>query len=504
MFVKAFLLVVLSLLPQSAAAFSCDTPQDAAKTHLDQLQTKGVWDPVAAAACFQLSDQNSDEAASLAIQLKQIMDARALYVDTDGLSQDPAYMDPKGIHRVQLHPNEKRVVVELIDGQWRFPADTVAAIPVMYKESFSALASTLKQQLPPSFHQPLVADLQGWQFVLFGVLLLASLLVGRAAQYLLTSQLIRVAERVRIKIESEVVARTQRPITWATMGAVFLWGLPDLQLSIGISESMHGIARVILSLALVLVVVRMVDVATGFWTAKAEKTETRMDDQLIPLVNRAGKIIVVVLGLLFVLQNFGVDVTSLLAGVTISGLAIALAAKDTVENLFGSAMIFIDRPFQIGDTVDIGGLIGTVVEVGFRSTRLRTPVGSIVSVPNGKIASSQVDNLGARERRRLRLTLGFTYDASREQIAEFITQVRALFEAEEIVDADHEVHFVNFGDSALEVMLHAFLLVPGWSDELSTKQDLYMKVWAIADELKLSFAFPSQSLYVESLPASKA
>jgi len=115
MFVKAFLLVVLSLLPQSAAAFSCDTPQDAAKTHLDQLQTKGVWDPVAAAACFQLSDQNSDEAASLAIQLKQIMDARALYVDTDGLSQDPAYMDPKGIHRVQLHPNEKRVVVELIE-----------------------------------------------------------------------------------------------------------------------------------------------------------------------------------------------------------------------------------------------------------------------------------------------------------------------------------------------------------------------------------------------------
>ncbi len=497
----AFFLCLLSL---DAAAFSCDSPQDAARTHLDQLQSSGIWNPSAAAACFQLSDQDEKEAASLAIQLKQIMDARALYVDTDGLSLDPDFKDEKGRQRVQLHPNEKRVVVEKIDGKWLFPADTVAASPVMYAQSFSALAGTLKQQLPPSFHKPIVMNLQGWQLTLFGLLLLASIIVGRLVQYLLTSQLVRLAKRVKIEIKDEVVSATQRPVTWATTGAVFLWGIPDLQLSIGLSETLHTVARVVLSLSMVMVAIRLVDVGTGFWAAKAETTDTRMDDQLIPLINRASKLIVVVLGLLFILQNMGVDVTSLLAGVTISGLAIALAAKDTVENLFGSAMIFIDRPFQIGDTVDISGLVGTVEEVGFRSTRLRTPVGSLVSVPNGKIANSQVDNLGARDRRRLRITLGFTYDASRDQIGAFVQQVRALFEAEEIVDEGYEVHFVNFGDSALEVMLHAFLLVPGWTDELTTKQDLYMKVWAIADDLGLSFAFPSQSLYVESLPASES
>jgi len=494
---------LLCLLPQTAAAFSCDSPQDAARTHLDQLQPTGTWDPEAAAACFELTEETEEDGASLAIQLKQIMDARALYVDTDGLSLDPDFKDDKGRHRVQLHANEKRVVVEKIGGKWVFPADTVSAIPVMYSQSFSALAASLKQQLPPNFHKPLFLNLQGWQLVLFGLLILVALLVGRVVQYLLTSQLVRLAKRVKIVIEDSVVTATQRPITWAATGAVFLWGIPDLQLSIGLSEGLHNIARVVLSLALVMVVIRLVDVATGFWAAKAEETDTRMDDQLIPLINRATKIIVVVLGLLFVLQNMGVNVSSLLAGVTISGLAIALAAKDTVENLFGSAMIFIDRPFQIGDTVDIGGLVGTVEEVGFRSTRLRTPVGSLVSVPNGKIANSQVDNLGARERRRLRITLGFTYDATREQIVDFVQRVRDLFETEEIVDEGYEVHFVNFGDSALEVMLHAFLLVPGWTDELTTKQDLYMKVWSIADELGLSMAFPSQSLYVESLPTSE-
>jgi MscS family membrane protein len=504
MSIKLLLVALLCAFPVRASAFSCDSPQDAARTHLDQLQTRGIWDPEAAAACFVLEGASAEDGASLAIQLKQIMDARALYVDTEGLSLDPAFADAKGRHTVQLHPSERRIVVELIDGQWLFTAATIAAIPAMYGEAFSALASTLKQQLPPSFNKPLAFDLQGWQLALFAVLLLVSVLVGRLMQYLLTSQLVRLGQRVRIKIDDSVIEGTQRPITWATTGAVFLWGISDLQLSIGMSESLHGVARVVLSLALVLVAVRLVDVVTGFWSAKAELTDTRMDDQLIPLVNRAGKILVVVLGLLFVLQNFGIDVTSLLAGVTISGLAIALAAKDTVENLFGSAMIFIDRPFQIGDTVDIGGLIGTVEEVGFRSTRLRTPIGSLVSVPNGSIASSKVDNLGARERRRLRLTLGFTYDASREQIGQFIEQVRALFDAEELVDEGHEVHFVHFGDSALEVMLHAFLLVPGWSDELRAKQDIYMKIWSIADEIGLSFAFPSQSLYVESLPGSDA
>jgi MscS family membrane protein len=497
----ALLSLLFFVSPRAHATLpSCANAQDAVRTLLDLLQTDGTWSPEQAGTCLEMGDGEHALAPKRALELKQILDAKGLMIFTDDLSTDPEFKNEKGKHRVVLHRDEPRVVVERVGERWLFPASTVSAIPDMYAETFSGVARTLRELLPPPFHKPLAFDLQGWQLVLLGLLMLVSWGAGRLAHRLLTGQIMRITQRLRIKISETIIERAQGPITWAATGAVFLWGIPDLQLGVGMSEALHNIARVVLSVAVVLIAMRLVDVLTGFWAAKAELTDTRMDDQLIPLANRGTKIIVAALGILFVLQNLGVDVTSLLAGVTISGLAIALAAKDTVENLFGSAMIFIDRPFQIGDTIDVGGTIGTVEEVGFRSTRLRTPVGSLVSVPNAKIANSQVDNLGARERRRLRITLGFTYDASREQIDQFVTRIRDLFDTEAVVDEDYEVHFVNFGDSALEVMLHAFLLVPGWADELKAKQDLYMKVWAVADELGLSFAFPSQSLYVETMP----
>ncbi len=497
------LLSLLLWFPSARAdAPSCANPQDAVRTLLDLLQPDGVWSPEQAGSCLQMSADAADEAPKRAVELKQIMDAKGLLIDTEELPTDPNFKNAKDKHKLQLHPLEPRIVVQRVNGQWVFPSSTVSAIPNMYAETFSGLARTLRELLPPPFHKPLAFNLQGWQLVLFGLLIFVSWGAGHLAHRMLTGQITRVTERLRITISADIIKRAQRPITWAATGAVFLYGIADLQLNARLSEGLHNLARVVLSISVVLIAMRLVDVLTGLWKAKAETTTSKMDDQLIPLANRGTKVVVAALGILFVLQNLGVDVTSLLAGVTISGLAVALAAKDTVENLFGSAMIFIDRPFQIGDTINVAGTIGTVEEVGFRSTRLRTPLDSLVSVPNAKIANAQVDNLGARSKRRLRITLGFTYDASREQIQSFVDQVRALFEAEELIAEGHEVHFTNFGDSALEVMLHAFLMVPGWTDELTAKQDIYMKVWAIADEIGLSFAFPSQSLYIEALPDS--
>jgi MscS family membrane protein len=501
-FLALFSLLILSAPPAMANIPSCGNAQEAVLTLLDLLQAGGTWSPAQAGSCLEMPADEKDLAGKRAVQLKQILDAKGLMIDTKNLPTDADYSNSQGKHSVQLHALAPRITVEKVGDQWLFPTATVTQIPKMYSETFSGASQTLRNLLPPPFHKPLAFDLQGWQLVLFGLLIFASWGAGRLAHKVLTGQILKVTKKLRITISEDIIERAQGPITWAATGAVFLYGIADLQFGVRLSEGLHTIARVVLSISIVLIVMRLVDVLTGLWAAKAANTDTKMDDQLIPLANRGAKIIVAALGILFVLQNLGIDVTSLLAGVTISGLAIALAAKDTVENLFGSAMIFIDRPFQIGDTIDIDGTIGTVEEVGFRSTRLRTPVGSLVSVPNGKIANAKVDNLGARSKRRLRITLGFTYDASRDQLQEFVDQVRALFEAEPLIDAGYEVHFVNFGDSALEVMLHGFLLVPGWSDELQAKQRIYMEVWGIAEKLDLSFAFPSQSLYIESVPAT--
>jgi MscS family membrane protein len=263
------------------------------------------------------------------------------------------------------------------------------------------------------------------------------------------------------------------------------------------------LASAVTSLSLVLMAARVVDVVANYFGRRADKTDSRLDDQVIPLTSRAVKTGIWVVGIVFVVQNLGIDVGGLMAGLGIGGLAFALAAKDTVENLFGSLTIFTDRPFQIGDWVVIDGKVeGVVEEVGFRSTRIRTFHNSLISVPNAKVANSTVDNLGERAVRRVKTTLGFTYDASRDQLESFMRQARALLEGcDEVWDGTLEVQFTGFGASSLDVMLYFFLDVPDWSAELDTKSRLLLDLMGIAEDEGLSFAFPSTSVYVESLPA---
>jgi MscS family membrane protein len=483
---------------QEAAHASCNQPLATTQSLLDNLQTGENWNPAAAAACFPEGAAQADTA----VQLKQILDARGLFIDFQTLSTDPDFKDSLGEHKVVLHKRAPKIYLTKLDGRWVFSPETVEAVPGLYNQSFSGLALSVSNALPAAFQKPLAAGIQGWQLVLFGLLALVAVLTGRIAHFILQNQVVRIAKRLRLELSQDFVARMQRPLTLAASGGVFMVGIPDLQFGVRTSATLYLFAQALLSVSIMLIFLRLADMVTDLWTIKAEETDTKLDDQLIPLANRAVKVVIWSLGLLSILDNLGVDVTSLLAGVTISGLAVALAAKDTVENLFGSIMIFVDRPFQIDDYIEVGGIGGTVEEVGFRSTRLRTPIGSVVTIPNGSIATAQVNNMGLRTARRMRFNLGFTYAATREQINEFCVRSSALIEADERLLDGHEVAMVNFGDSAIEVMIHAFAADSGWSNDLQVNHDVRMKLWELADEIGLSFAFPSQSIYVESLPES--
>jgi MscS family membrane protein len=211
-----------------------------------------------------------------------------------------------------------------------------------------------------------------------------------------------------------------------------------------------------------------------------------------------------VLAIVFILQNSGVAVSSVLAGLGLGGLAFALAAKDTVENFFGSLVLLTDRPFALGDWVVIDEVEGIVEEVGFRSTRVRTFYNSVVSVPNGKLAVSKIDNYGRRTRRRVKTTLGLTYGTPRVRMEEFVQRIRALLEADpQVWKGTIEVVLAGFGPSSLDVLVYFFLAVPDWHAELEHRGRLYLEFMRIAEEVGVSFAFPSTSVYVEALPTPK-
>ena len=199
------------------------------------------------------------------------------------------------------------------------------------------------------------------------------------------------------------------------------------------------------------------------------------------------------------LQNFGVNVTALLAGLGIGGVALAFAAQDTVANVFGTITILLDSPFKLGDRVKILDVDGIILEVGFRSTRIRTLYNSVITLPNSVVAKEKIDNLTARENiYRFRTVLGFTYAATQIQIEKFCENYKYFLKQEQFVDQERiTIHFIDFAESSMNVLVNFHYTLNDSTLEFKTNENYLFQIHKIASEQGLSFAFPTRTLVIE-------
>jgi MscS family membrane protein len=247
--------------------------------------------------------------------------------------------------------------------------------------------------------------------------------------------------------------------------------------------------------------IRLTNNWTEIWRERALLTEGTFDDQLVPVVRTLAKLGIFIVGLLLIIQNLGGQVGSLLTGLGIGGAAIALASKDTIANLFGSIVIFVDRPFQVGDWVEIGDQEGTVEAVGLRVTRIRTFANSLITVPNSALTTTAINNWSRMRKRRIKLTIGVTYGSTPEQVLAGVTAIRDVLTNDKRIAQDFMlVNFTNFGSSSLDIFVYAFTVTTRWDEYMRVREDVLLQIMRRFRELGLSFAFPSQSLYVEKLP----
>ena len=231
---------------------------------------------------------------------------------------------------------------------------------------------------------------------------------------------------------------------------------------------------------------------------KALETESKVDDQLIPFAIDIAKVLTIVLGVVMILGNvFDVNVTALVTGLGIGGVAFALASKESLENLLGSFTIFFDKPFTVGDIVTLGGVTGIVEKVGFRSTRIRTFDKSVVTVPNKNIISTELDNLGARPVRRVKFNIGLTYDTSVENIKNIVDDIQKLIDDHPMTNQEGKVRFLNFGASSLDIMVLYYVDSPDWEVLIDAQQKINFQIIDIVNKYKCEFAFPSTSVYIE-------
>ncbi|UHD17851.1 mechanosensitive ion channel family protein [Thiocapsa bogorovii] len=200
-------------------------------------------------------------------------------------------------------------------------------------------------------------------------------------------------------------------------------------------------------------------------------------------------------------QRIGLPAYSVITGLGVGGLAVALAARETLANLLGSLAIMLDRPFRIGDWIKMDGKEGTVEDIGFRSTRIRTFYDSLLSVPNSVTVNTAIDNMGERAYRRVSTKLNIRYDTGPERIEAFLEGIKEIIKANPATRKDYfHVVMHDFGPHGLDVLLYFFLQVPDWSAELVERQRVFIEIMRLAERLGVDFAFPTQTIEVESMP----
>ncbi len=353
------------------------------------------------------------------------------------------------------------------------------------------------RRILPDFMFDAPVLLMNWQWVAIGIVLFVGVVLDRTVVFALVRVIRRLLHGVDLDMNPKTLRGLLRPVGILAMALFWLAILPAIGLHRGAHDVLKIAATFVAATAGVWGLYRLVDIATEFLHARASRTESRYDDLLVPLISKTAKIFILAFGLVFVAGNLDIDISSLLAGLGLGGLAFALAAKDTVSNLFGTLTIVLDRPFQVGDWVVIGDTEGTVEKVGFRSSRVRTFYNSLITVPNGTLLTATVDNLGVRRYRRFKTNLSLTYDTPPDTIDAFCEGVRELIRQHPYTRKDYfHVYLNGMAASSLDVLLYTFFEVPDWATELRERHRLIGDILRLADRLGVSFAFPTQTLHL--------
>lgn len=288
------------------------------------------------------------------------------------------------------------------------------------------------------------------------------------------------------------------PARFLVIAIGLVLGAQILQVDPTTAFFVERVVRTLIIIAIFLAIYRVVDLLATTSNRLFRLTGMSIPDRLLPFARTATKLVLVALSLIIIVQEWGYDVSGLIAGLGLGGLALSLASKDTVENLFGFTTIVGDQPFVIGDFIKTPDVEGTVEHVGVRSTRIRQPNQAYVTVPNSKLGSSVILNWSRLSKRWYDLTLRIEYDASLRQINALLERVRAMLAARDLVEKESIiVHLVNFGDNGLEILIRCYIFLADWAAFTAEKEAINLEILKIVEELGLSIAIPNRSLYIE-------
>lgn len=393
-------------------------------------------------------------------------------------------------------------------GKWRFSRQTVDTISHFARSlkdqkvisdvvTYTDWKTKIKKKMPEWTGRRSFILLNG-QWIGIFLLIFLGIVIDRVSRFFLTKLILARLKTKHLKLNSKEAQKIKFPFGILTISIVWFVGIHLLEFNDSTLSIMVRLGHILFAISLTWVMGQIVTLVSEYFAQIADQTENKLDDILIPMLTKAARVFVYCIGAVFVAHSLTIDVTNIVAGLGIGGLAFALAAKDTLSNLFGSVTVVLDRPFHIGDWVKIGNDIeGTVVQVGFRSTRIRTFYDSIITIPNNQLTNVHIDNMNQRQYRRYLTHVTVQYDTSPEKIEAYCEGIRKIIASYETTRKDYfNVYLNNMSSSSLDILVQVYWIVPDYAAECSERHRLLVDIIRLANELDIDFAFPTRTLHL--------
>lgn len=340
-----------------------------------------------------------------------------------------------------------------------------------------------------------------WKYVASLIYIALAFLVARALNYIVNHWLKRIAKKTPTKYDDLILELLRGPVELVAFVIFLNIGLGIFDWPPRAQDYFSRGFVIVVACSLTYVALKLADLVLGLWREKFVSTQDRVfANQLVPLISKTVKIVVVIAAVLLTAENLHWEIKSLLAGLSVGGLALGLAAQDTVANLFGAIAVFLDKPFYVGDRIRVESVEGTVESIGLRSTRVRNIDGHVVTVPNKLMGNAVITNISRRPTIRTEMNFGLTYDTPNSKLKRATAILEEVFRANPKT-SDLIVSFNKFNDSALNILVaHVWNGTDG-KTYFAEMQEMNLQIKERFEGEGIEFAFPTQTTHVRTVPA---
>jgi MscS family membrane protein len=343
-----------------------------------------------------------------------------------------------------------------------------------------------------------------WQYVSSLIYIFLAFYVSKMLDTLITGRVRAWASRTKTTLDDVMFELLRGPVRLVSFVILLHLGMGVYAWPAVLEGFLSKVLKVIVAGSITYVLLKGVDAVVSVWgTRTATGGNEQFSRQLMPLIRKSLKVFLVVVAVLVTSQNLGLNVTGLIASLSIGGLALGLAAQDTLANLFGAVAVLVDRPFRVGDRIQIDNLDGVVESIGFRSTRVRNLDGHLITVPNKTMGNATITNVAMRPNIRTLMTIGVTYDTSPAKVKRATEVLGEIYRAHPMT-LDVWISFDKFADAALNISVIHWWNGTVYKDYLAGMQELNLQIKERFDAEGISFAFPTQTIYVREDSAWRA